>query len=119
MHRPIPAALVLSLARELTPDSLMGRWRADVGSYDFSPTEAVVTISRTGERRVLRIRSIEILKRTIVVNWVEDSAQNSEANRGKGSHTSYGRFTGNSMTQLSEPFDDGTIGPERRFHRCP
>ncbi|HZQ00336.1 MAG TPA: hypothetical protein VFB13_12400 [Reyranella sp.] len=119
MHRPIPAALVLALTRELTPDTLMGRWRADIGSYDFSPTEAIVTIARTGERHVLRIRSIEVQRRTIVVNWAEDGAQNSAANRGKGSHTSYGRFTRHSMTQLPEMFDNGTMGPERTFHRCP
>lgn len=107
MHRPLPAALVLALARELTPDRLMGRSRADVGSYDFTPTEATVTIERTGKRQVLRIRSIEIKRRTIVVNWVD------------GGRTSFGGFHGNSMTQLSESFDDGTLSPERKFHRCP
>ena len=119
MHRPIPAALVLALSRELTPDNLMGRWRADVGSYDFTPAEAVVTIARTGERRVLRIRSIEVRRQTIVVNWLEDDAQPGATNRARGSHTSYGRFTANSMTQLSEEFEDGTAGPARTFHRCP
>ena len=108
MHRPIPAALILALARELSPDSLMGRWRADIGTYDFSPNEAIVTIARTGKRHVLRIRSIEVRKRTIVVNWADD-----------GSHTSFGRFTRHSMTQLSETLDGGRVGPERTFHRCP
>lgn len=119
MHHPIQALLLLSQRQKLTPDSLMGSWRADIGSYDFTPTEAIVTIARTGKRQVLRIRSIEVRGRKIVVNWAEDSAQNSETNRGKGSHTSYGRFRHNSMTQLSELFDDGTRSPERTFHRCP
>src|SRR6185503_9494607 len=119
MHRPIPAFLVLALARELTIDNLMGRWRSDIGSYDFTPTEAVVTVTRTGRRQVLRIRSIEVRRYKIVVNWVEDGAQNAGANRGKGSHTSFGGFRGNSMTQLAEPLDDGSLGPQRMFHRCP
>ncbi len=119
MHRPLPALLILSLTQKLTPDSLMGIWRADIGSYDFTPTEAIVTIARTRKRHVLRIRSIEVEGQTIVVNWADDGAQNSVANRGKGSHTSFGRFGRHSMTQLSELFDDGTSGPERTFHRCP
>lgn len=107
MHRPIPAFLLLALGREVTIDRLLGRWQADVGSYDFTPTEAVVTLARGRRRQVLPIRSIEIEGRKIVVNWAE------------GSHTSFGGFTGNSMCQLAEPLEDGTLAPQRRFHRCP
>lgn len=104
-------------AQGLTRNALLGKWCTDIGVYNFTPAQLIVTFSNGGSR-TLNIQSIDVQPTTIVVNWLEDSNRATAAERGKGSHTTFGKFSGNRMTQLSETYGDGQKSPERYFQRC-
>jgi len=105
-------------AQGLTRASIMGKWCTQAGSYHFTPTQNTITFASDGSQKILTIRRIDVEPDKITVVWVEDAVDNSEANRGKGSHTTFGKFSGNRMTQLSEATDSGGQTPERYFQRC-
>jgi hypothetical protein len=102
----------------LTRDSIMGKWCTEVGSYNFTSNRMIVTFASDGSTKQLDISRIEIDGPKIVVVWVQDATDNSEANRGKGSHTTFSNFVGDRMAQLSETTDSGTQTPVRQFRRC-
>jgi hypothetical protein len=106
-----------SEAQALSSEMLMGRWCSNGGSYFFTPNRATITLSN-GNQHVLHIRSIRIEGPNIIVTWQEDANIRVQANRGKGSETTFTQFTGGSLVQSSMKLPDGTSSPNRPFHRC-
>jgi hypothetical protein len=116
------ALLVLGLsgkseAQGLSQEMLMGRWCTDGASAVYAPTQLTI-IFASGEQRVWHIRSIEIDGARMLVNFVEDGPNQSEAHRGVGFQTVYSNFAGDRMTQLPLQQDNGTTTPVRNFRRC-
>jgi hypothetical protein len=116
------ALLVLGLsgrseAQGLSQAMLMGRWCTDGASAVYSPTQLTIVFT-SGQQRVWHIRSIEIDGARMLVNFVEDGPNQSEANRGVGFQTVYANFVGDRMSQLPMTQDNGAATPVRNFHRC-
>src|SRR5690349_23490910 len=78
-------------AQGLTRASIMGKWCTQAGSYFFTPTQNTITFASDGSQKILTISRIDVEPDKITVVWVEDAVDNSEANRGKGSHTTFGK----------------------------
>ena len=106
-----------SEAQSLSQEMLMGRWCTDGASAVYAPTQLTI-IFASGEQRVWHIRSIEIDGARMLVNFVEDGPNQSEANRGVGFQTVYSNFVGDRMSQLPMTQDNGAATPVRNFRRC-
>jgi len=125
MRRGIVAIAALAMvglagesgAQGLSSNTIMGRWCTEVGAYTFTPDKLTVTFSNGGQR-VLNITSIQVDGPRIIVNFAEDGAGQSAANRGQGSHTTFSQFGGGKMVQVSEVRDAGKETPTRMFKRC-
>lgn len=100
-----------------TREALMGKWCTQAGSITFAANLAVITLAN-GTQKVMNIKRIDVDGQQIIVSWAEDAADAKPENRGKGSSTNYGRFSGNTMVQLSVKTDSGQMTPERTFQRC-
>jgi len=92
-----------SNAKGLSAADLMGRWCGNTSTYTFTPSQLTVGF-KTGQKKVLHIKSIEVQENYINVHWVE------------ASNTVFSNFKNDTMAQDANTYGD--MGPKREFHRC-
>lgn len=97
-------------ARDLSIESLVGRWCGSAVDYTFSRTELRVVLhdkQRTlTHGPVLEIQNVKTGDGWIEIKW-----------KGAG-NTVFWKFSDDGRQMFQKANDAGDHGPERKFHRC-